>query len=43
MTQTSRSQLFTKNKLLGKQACPDENCLQAQRKNIVETMAYQTN
>ena len=32
-----------KNKLLGKQACPNENSLQAQGKNIVKTMDYQRN
>ena len=45
MTQKSGSHatFLQKNKLLGKQACPNENSLQAQGKNIVKTMDYQRN
>ena len=45
MTQKSGSHatFLQKNKLLGKQACPNENSLQAQGTNIVKTMDYQRN
>ena len=40
-TNQSFTTFYKKNKLLGKQACPNENSLQAQGKNIVKTMDYQ--
>ena len=45
MTQKSGSHatFLQKNELLGKQACPNENSLQGQGKNIVKTMDYQRN